>query len=77
MPKEILLELRAGYNPRSKKLKFHLNQGLFSELYIFSIEKLKNYFENFKLSGEPFYLLRQEVIRQEVLYEILKRLDMI
>ena len=63
MPKEILLELRAGYNTRSKKLRFHLNQGLFSELYIFSIEKLKIYFENFKLSGDPFYRLKQEVIR--------------
>jgi SAM-dependent methyltransferase len=63
LPKEILLELRAGYNTRSKKLRFHLNQGLFSELYIFSIEKLKIYFENFKLSGDPFYRLKQEVIR--------------
>ena len=43
LPMEILREIRAGYSQR--KIRFVLNNGLFSDLYIFSLERLRQYYE--------------------------------
>ena len=48
IPIEILREIRAGYS--QGKIRFMLNNGLFSDLYIFSLERLRRYYEDFKLS---------------------------
>lgn len=74
IPEEILREIRAGYC--AGKIRFLLNSGLFSDLYIFTLERLRQYYEQFKQSQE-FALLREEVISQEILYEILRRYNMI
>lgn len=74
IPEEILREIRAGYN--NGKIRFVLNSGLFSDLYIFTLERLRQYYEQFKQSQE-FGNLREEVISQEILYEILRRYKMI
>ena len=74
LPIEILREIRAGYSQR--KIRFVLNNGLFSDLYIFSLERLRQYYEQFKKSNS-FVRLRDEVISQEILYEILRRYNMI
>jgi len=71
---EILREIRAGYS--NGKIRFILNNGLFSDLYIFALERLRRYYEEFKLSRQ-FIRLRDEVISQEILYEILRRYEMI
>ena len=77
IPPEILHEIRAGYHSESRTLRFVLNTGLFSDLYLFTIERLRQYYDDFKESGEPYEQLRSEVVKQEVLYEILKRYDLI
>ena len=46
-------------------------------MLIYTAERLKNYYEDFKDSGEPFDTLKIEVVSQEVLFEILKRYDLI
>jgi hypothetical protein len=74
IPEEILREIRAGYC--KSKIRFQLNSGLFSDLYIYTLERLRQYYEQFKQSKE-FMHLREEVISQEILYEILRRYRMI
>lgn len=59
IPDEILREIRAGFN--NGKIRFMLNSGLFSDLYIFTLERLRQYYEQFKQSQE-FGNLREEVI---------------
>lgn len=59
IPEEILREIRAGY--QKSKIRFQLNSGLFSDLYIYTLERLRQYYEQFKQSRE-FMHLREEVI---------------
>jgi hypothetical protein len=59
IPIEILREIRAGYS--NGKIRFILNNGLFSDLYIFTLERLRRYYDDFKLSRQ-FVRLRDEVI---------------
>ena len=77
LPLEILHEIRAGYVSKTKKIRFNIDQGLFSDLLIYTSERLRTFYEDFKESGTPFERLKNEVVCQEVLYEILKRYDMI
>ena len=77
IPAEILNEIRAGYHSSTRTIKFILNQGLFTDLYLFAVARLKVYYEQFKQSGPPFRALEREMIEQEVLYEILKRHDLL
>lgn len=77
LPQEILHEIRAGYISKTKKLRFNLDQGLFSDLMIYTSERLKGFYEDFKESGEPFERLKYETVSQEVLYEILRRYDLV
>jgi hypothetical protein len=50
IPLEILQEIRAGYY--QGKIRFMLNNGLFSDLYIFTSERLRLYYEEFKKSAD-------------------------
>lgn len=43
IPAEILREIRAGYQDR--KIRFVLNTGLFSDLYLFTLERLRQYYD--------------------------------
>lgn len=42
IPTEILQEIRAGY--RDGKIMFVLNNGLFSDVYIYTLERLRSYY---------------------------------
>ena len=75
IPTEILQEIRAGY--RDGKLMFVLNNGLFSDLYIYTLERLRSYYNEFMADPDAFSYLKDEVEAQEVLYEILRRYRMI
>ena len=44
-PLEILRELRVGYS--QKKIRFVINNGLFSDLYIYSLERLRGWYDDF------------------------------
>lgn len=70
-------EIRAGYHQESKAIRFVLNEGLFTDLYMFAVARLKVYYEEFKNNSKAYQELRYEVVKQEVLFEILKRYDMI
>ena len=74
IPIEILREIRAGYF--KGKIRFVLNSGLFSDLYLFSLERLRTYYDQFKKSS-AYAQLKDEVISQEILYEILRRYNLI
>ena len=74
LPLEILREIRAGY--QKKKIRFVLNNGLFSDLYIYTLERLKGWYQDFQQS-QQFVYLKGEVVSQEILYELLKRYQMI
>jgi hypothetical protein len=50
---------------------------LFLDLYLFSIERLKVFYEDFKESEEDFEKLKNGIVEEEVLMEILKRYDMV
>lgn len=45
LPLEILREIRAGYY--KKKILFILNNGLFSDLYIYTLERLRGWYQEF------------------------------
>ena len=75
IPTEILQEIRAGY--RDGKLMFVLNNGLFSDVYLYTLERLRSYYNQFMADPDAFGFLKDEVEAQEVLYEILRRYRMI
>jgi hypothetical protein len=77
IPVEILDEIRSGYMQDTKTIHFLLNEGLFTDLDVFAVERLRIYYDQFKDSGRPFNRLRREVVEQEVLYEILRRYDLV
>ena len=54
LPLEILREIRAGY--QKKKIRFVLNNGLFSDLYIYTLERLKGWYQDFQQSQQFVYL---------------------
>ena len=57
-PLEILRELRAGYS--NKRIRFVINNGLFSDLYIYSFERLRGWYEDFSASP-AFKVVSSEV----------------
>ena len=77
IPAENLHELRQGFNRERKQVLYVLNEGLFLDLYLFSIERLKVFYEDFKESDEDFEKLKNGIVEEEVLMEVLKRYDMV
>jgi hypothetical protein len=74
IPENIINELLCGYN--GSKIVFPLDDSLFTELYIFSLDVLDSYYKKFQESS-LYEELKDEVSRQEILYEILRRYSMI
>ena len=74
IPPEILREIRAGYT--QQKIRFVLNNGLFSDLFVFTMERLRIYYEDFR-SKKYFKRLEDEIVSQEILYEMFARYGMI
>ena len=75
-PNEIIHELRRGYNARSGQIEFNLDSELFQALYDFCIGALEVYYAVFKKS-DRFEELRDEVDRQEIMYHVLRKYNLI
>ena len=54
IPHEILNEIRAGYHQESKAIRFVLNEGLFTDLYMFAVARLRVYYDDFKNNSQAF-----------------------
>ena len=75
-PNEIIYELRRGYNVRTGMIEFNLDSELFQALYDFCIGALEVYYAVFKKS-DRFEELRDEVDRQEIMYHVLRKYNLI
>jgi len=73
---EIIDDLREGYNGKTKEIEYDIDEVLFTDLFDFCIGGLEVYYEIFKKS-DRFTELRNEVDRQEVLYHVLKKYNLI
>lgn len=74
-PNDIVLDLRNGMTNQGV-INFELNEALFNDLYQFAIGGLEVYYDLFKQS-DTCKKLKEEVQRQEVLYDVLRRYQMI
>lgn len=75
-PNEIILHLRKGYSKKTGKLIYGLNGELFTDLYDFCIGALEVYYAVFKQS-DRFEELKDEVDRQEIMYHVLRKFNLI
>lgn len=75
-PNEIILDLRQGYNARKGTIEYDLDSELFQALYDFCIGALEVYYAVFKKS-DRFEELRDEVDRQEIMYHVLRKYNLI
>ena len=73
---EIILHLRKGFNKKTGKLIYGLTSELFQDLYEFCIGALEVYYAVFKQS-DRFEELRDEVDRQEIMYHVLRKFNLI
>jgi hypothetical protein len=55
---------------------YSIDENLFSNLYIYSLDILDGYYKEFQKT-KLFADLKDEVSKQEILYEILRKYDMI
>ena len=73
---DIILDLRDGYNKKTGQIEYTLEDDLFCDLNEFCIGGLEVYYEIFKKS-DRFSDLRNEVDRQEILYHVLRKYNLI
>ena len=73
---EIIEELRSGYDPTTRQIRYNLDGELFQSLYDFCIGALEVYYAVYKKS-DRFEALRDEVDRQEVQYHVLRKYNLI
>lgn len=74
IPDDIIGELRQGL--RNGMLVEQLDDSLFNNLYVYSLDILDGYYKEFQTTN-LFEELKDEVSKQEILYEILRRYNMI
>jgi len=75
-PNEIIMDLRAGFSNRTGQIEYTLDGELFLTLYDFCIGALEVYYAVFKKS-DRFEELRDEVDRQEIMYHVLRKYNLI
>ena len=73
---EIITQLRKNYDRTQKQVVAEINEALFQNLILFASGGLDIFYESF-LDSERFILLQKEVEKQEVLYNVLRRYDLI
>lgn len=73
---EILRQLRQGYDMKRGKIVVEVNETLFQNLIVFASGGLEVFYDNF-MESERYQLLKVEVEKQEILYNVLRRYDLI
>ena len=73
---EIVKELRAGYNSRADMIMLPVNEALFQSLILFAAGGLEIYYNQF-MESQRFEDLQIEVDKQEILYNVLRRYQLI
>lgn len=68
--------MRLNINPETGDLSQPADERLFSPLYFFVLDVLEGYYREFQQSRK-YEQLREEVAKQEILYEYLRRYSMI
>jgi len=76
MPEKVMQEMKSVTDPSTGELIIPLDENLFSSLYFFVLEVLEGYYKDFQKSRK-YDNLKDEVSKQEILYEYLRRYSMI
>ena len=78
IPPEVRADLKEKFQIPGKVKLFEQAAGdsIFTDLFIFVLEMLDNYYKEFQKS-QLYEALKDEVSKQEILYEILRRYDLI
>ena len=76
IPEEITIEILSLINKDTGELEANMSESLFSALYFFVLEVLEGYYKDFQKSRK-YESLKDEVSKQEILYEYLRRYSMI
>jgi hypothetical protein len=69
-------DLRGGCNSDGGDIKYPVDDNLFTDMYLFCLDMLDSYYKEFQRS-KLYEELKDEVSKQEILYEILRRYSMI
>ena len=73
---KIVLHLRQGYDERRAVITHEINETLFQSLILFAAGGLEVYYDLF-MQSERFQDLQIEVEKQEILYNVLRRYQLI